>query len=227
MRLRASPANTSGGRRGQLLRGCASRAASSGHVRLLRGRAVAPRRGCPGLGHSASSAGRRCRVRSGRKPVRPAGRRQPKASIGRPRRAGRPIGQEAGRAGGATASSAGAVGVPLRCRPSCTAWRGIRHRKLADATPLRRDCSGSVAASEGFLAHRGHRPLDEPAGGLGGDAELLADLAVAALATVGEAEALLDGVAGPGVEHVEQVADQRLLLVVRRPWPRGRACRRR
>ena len=46
--------------------------------------------------------------------------------------------------------------------------------------------------------------LHQAAGGLGGHAELLADLAVAALATVVEAEALLDGEAGPGVEHVEQ-----------------------
>jgi hypothetical protein len=37
-----------------------------------------------------------------------------KTSIDRPRRAGRPIGQEAGRAGGATASGAGTVGVSPR-----------------------------------------------------------------------------------------------------------------
>ena len=33
--------------------------------------------------------------------------------------------------------------------------------------------------------------------------QLLADLAVAALAPVVQAEALFDGVAGPGVEHAE------------------------
>ena len=51
--------------------------------------------------------------------------------------------------------------------------------------------SGRVAASECFLTDRGHGALHEPTRGLGRDAERLADLAVAALATVGETEALL------------------------------------
>src|SRR5262245_10753194 len=66
--------------------------------------------------------------------------------------------------------------------------------------------SGSVAACERFLTHRGHRALHEPSRRLRGDAEGLADLAVAALAAVGEAEALLDRGAGSIVEHAEQVA---------------------
>ena len=48
------------------------------------------------------------------------------------------------------------------------------------------------------------RPLDEASGGLGGDAQLVAHLAVAAAAAVVDAEALLDGVAGPGLEDLEQ-----------------------
>src|SRR5262245_20882469 len=54
--------------------------------------------------------------------------------------------------------------------------------------------------------------LHEAAGGLRGDAELVADLAVAALAAVVEAETLLDGVTRPGVEYVEEAGDEVVLL---------------
>src|SRR5262245_4785913 len=74
--------------------------------------------------------------------------------------------------------------------------------------------SGGAGSGQRLLAHRVDRPLDQPAGRLGGHAQLLADLAVAALAAVGEAEALLHGVAGPGVEHVEQAVQRLLLLAV-------------
>ena len=70
-------------------------------------------------------------------------------------------------------------------------WRrGVRRRSTPGRRPRRRTAVD--------------RPLDQATGGLGGDAELLADLAVAALAAVVQAEALLDRVAGPVVEHVEQ-----------------------
>ena len=44
-------------------------------------------------------------------------------------------------------------------------------------------------------------------GGLGGDTEIFADLAVRALAAVAEAKALLHGVLGAGIEDVEQPGD--------------------
>ena len=49
--------------------------------------------------------------------------------------------------------------------------------------------------------------LDEAAGGFGGDAELFADFAIAALLAVDEPEAPLDRVAGAGVEGAEQLVE--------------------
>src|SRR5690606_31031484 len=75
-----------------------------------------------------------------------------------------------------------------------------------------RSGSGSVdAGGRRLVAHGAHRSLHEAARGLGGDAELLTHLAVAALAAVAQAEALLDGVASPMVEHAEQIGDHLLL----------------
>ena len=87
--------------------------------------------------------------------------------------------------------------------------------------------SGGVDAVGGLVAHGADGPLHQAAGGLGGDAELLADLAVAALAAVVEAEALLDGVPGPGVEH----ASSRSVTICSSTWamtlvPRGPGWRR-
>ena len=113
VRLRASPANTSGGSVPRCLSGGVE-GGVVGPVRLLGGRPVAPRRGGPGLGHGTSVP---CRAAVERK----AGCRK---STGRPRRVGRPIGQEAGRAGGATASDGRAGGCGPASRPSCT--RGER-----------------------------------------------------------------------------------------------------
>src|SRR4051794_34190156 len=67
-----------------------------------------------------------------------------------------------------------------------------------------------VDAGFGLGADGVDRPLHEPAGRLGGDSELLADLAVAALAAVVDAEALLHRVPGAGVEHVEEAGGQLL-----------------
>jgi hypothetical protein len=90
-------------------------------------------------------------------------------------------------------------------RPAGSGGVWLRWDQAASTARMR--SASSRTASDG--------PLDETAGGLGGDAELLADLAVAlALAAVDEAEALLDGVAGPRVEHVEQFGDE---LVLGRP----------
>ena len=82
------------------------------------------------------------------------------------------------------------------------------------AAPADRGRDQAASMRDGGLVADGvDRPLDHAAGGLGGDAELLADLAVGALAAVVEAEALLDGEAGPAVEHVEQAGDHAVLLV--------------
>ena len=87
----------------------------------------------------------------------------PETSIGRPRRAGRPIGQEAGRAGGATASVAGTVGVSLRLRPSCTGPGAVRHPYLtrisrasgfSQAASLRARASSRTAVTARFTSRR-------------------------------------------------------------------------
>ena len=62
--------------------------------------------------------------------------------------------------------------------------------------------SGCVDDLGGPVPDDGHRTLDQAAGRLGCDTQLLAYLAVAPLATIGQAEALLDGVAGTGVQDV-------------------------
>src|SRR5581483_5458102 len=54
--------------------------------------------------------------------------------------------------------------------------------------------------------------LHGPARGFGGDTELVAHFAIAALAAVVEAEALLDREPGPGVEHIEEAGHQGVLL---------------
>ena len=56
--------------------------------------------------------------------------------------------------------------------------------------------SGGVDDLGGPVAHSDHGTLDQASGGLGGYTQVFANLAVAALAPVGEAEALLDGIAG-------------------------------
>ena len=60
----------------------------------------------------------------------------------------------------------------------------------------------------GVVAQADDGPADEPAGGLGGDAETLADLAEALALAVEQAEAGLDRVAGAGVERAEQLVEE-------------------
>jgi hypothetical protein len=57
-------------------------------------------------------------------------------------------------------------------------------------------------------AQAGDGPAHEPAGGLGRDAQLLADLAEALALPVDEPEAGLDGEAGPRLEGAEQLVEQ-------------------
>ena len=56
--------------------------------------------------------------------------------------------------------------------------------------------SGGVDDLGGPIAHSDHGTLDQTPGGLGSHTQVFANLAVAAFAPVGEAEALLDGIAG-------------------------------
>src|SRR5918998_3856916 len=74
--------------------------------------------------------------------------------------------------------------------------------------------SGGAGSGQRLLAHGVDGPLDQASGGLGRHTQLLADLAVAALAAVSEAEPLLHRVAGPVVEHAQQVVERLLLLAV-------------
>ena len=60
----------------------------------------------------------------------------------------------------------------------------------------------------GVVAEAGDGPADQTAGGLGGDTELLADLAEALALAVLEAEAGLHGEAGAGLQRVEQLVEQ-------------------
>ena len=60
----------------------------------------------------------------------------------------------------------------------------------------------------GIVAQTGNRTAHEPTGGLGGDAQALADLAEALALAVEQAEASLDRVTGPGVERAEQFVEQ-------------------
>src|SRR5215218_5415998 len=60
----------------------------------------------------------------------------------------------------------------------------------------------------GVVAQADDGPADEPAGGLGRDAELLTDLAEALALAVEEPEARFDRVAGPVVERAEQLVEQ-------------------
>ena len=94
------------------------------------------------------------------------------------------------------------VGVQVVERHASRAKRG-RVGRSASAKRFARASAGGTsggvdAGDAASVADGVDRPLHQPAGGLGGDAELLADLAVAALAAVVEAEALLDREAGPG-----------------------------
>ena len=61
-----------------------------------------------------------------------------------------------------------------------------------------------TVSGERPVADRGDRTLGEPTGCLGRDAQFLTDLAVAPAPAIGEAEPLLDGLAGTRVEHVEE-----------------------
>src|SRR4029079_16575296 len=60
----------------------------------------------------------------------------------------------------------------------------------------------------GVVAQADDGPADEATGGLGGDAELLTDLAEALALAVQQAEAGLDGVPGPVVERAEELVEQ-------------------
>src|SRR3954451_13369564 len=64
------------------------------------------------------------------------------------------------------------------------------------------------AAGGAAPAPPGAAPLAEPAGGFGGDAELLADFPEALAAAIQQPEAGLDGVARPAVEGAEQLVEQ-------------------
>ena len=135
--------------------------------RAPRGRASSGQAGCCAAGRSRQDEG--AQVVAHRAPQRGrvgrAQRRwqQPKTSIGRPRRAGRPIGQEAGRAGGATASAAGAVGVPLRTAHLVPAGCAVRlpqvgaisaAARMSQAASLRARASSRTAVTARFTSRR-------------------------------------------------------------------------
>src|SRR5690349_17461066 len=66
---------------------------------------------------------------------------------------------------------------------------------------------GSGGEHAGVAAQRVERPVDEAAGRLGRDVELLADLAEALALAVEQPEAGLHGEPGPRVERLEQLVD--------------------
>src|SRR3954452_12438186 len=165
VRLRASPANTSGGSAPNCL-STRSSAASSGHSGCCSAWSSRQDDGdqVGDTGKSLTAAGS---VRKARLRVEPSRHAELEAIAGR----------------------------MCLLLPRETALRGV-------------DAGGSL------FAHGVDRTLHEPASGFGGDAELVAHFAVAALAPVVDAEALLDGEASSGLEHVEQARHQRILLTI-------------
>src|SRR5829696_2216185 len=101
----------------------------------------------------------------------------------------------------ATATVIGEVwGRPSRRRVTSTA-RGLSRTKSSASPTSMRSGGGDRLGVHLELVHR---PLHDAAGGLGGDAQGLAHLPEAAALAVHQAEALLDGHPGPGLEVVEE-----------------------
>ena len=65
-----------------------------------------------------------------------------------------------------------------------------------------------LRSGAGVLAHGVDSSLHEPAGGLGGDAEALADLTEALALPVEQPEPGLDGKASPRIERAEELVEQ-------------------
>src|SRR5688572_11989075 len=109
-------------------------------------------------------------------------------------------------------SSTAAVTGDVWGRPSArevtstARWCSRRNsRAVPTSTSLGRSDAGGV------VLQLVHGPLHDAAGGLGGHAEHLADLAVRALLAVEQPEAVLDRHLGPGLEAVEQPGHHLLL----------------
>ena len=213
--VRASPANASGGSVAQVLEA------------RLEGAVVGPRRLLRGESSRQLEGAHVSLIRTS---VAVAASRGKAIGTGGCQNVDRP--PQAGGAADRTGSRASGRCHGFRCRgggcapatsPSCTGRASVRYPglgpngRISQAASLRASASSRTAD---------HRALDEPSSGLHGHAEGLADLAVAALATVVDRSA-----ARPpsGPDRRGRRAGRRRAPAPRcaRAWPRGRACRRR